>query len=411
MTLPQKLERTRILLQLSPPQIAAIMGVSAPTYRRYESGAVSPPTDALQKLATYTGLSVSQYVDNQPWPEAVQSVIVEKSASNGLLIESGDLPAATVAGGRARRLRRVRDLFFGGSVTDMAARAGLSKFRLSDYLNEKKPITDSTLQKVATGAGVSLHWLKTGEGDMLSTSPAPQLSPGKIHQGQALKTFVALSWGASRRLADAMGVEAGTMSSYYNRAEFSVKQLRNLRGAFKALGWDFDRQVMGGVRAVGELPDAGRESSHEIIFVKSGDRGGFIRESFRGLQPFYDTSYTSLEKLPVNLILLNPQTEKENHVIFEIDDPEMGQTARPGWRLLTYLAPASDWTNLTGHVIVQYKTAKGEGLLFRRIVRRSLSIDGMLHLQGDAPGSELSLPETDIVHIFKALRFLDAPID
>jgi len=77
--------------------------------------------------------------------------------------------------GLSARLRRCVELV--GSGNELARRAGLSRGVLERYLTGRNEVKAQRLVTIAQAAGVSVEWLATGDGAMISeeTQPAPAL--------------------------------------------------------------------------------------------------------------------------------------------------------------------------------------------------------------------------------------------
>lgn len=63
---------------------------------------------------------------------------------------------------------RIRELIkmFGVTQNDFADKISTDRSNFSKHLNGKLPISDSLINKIVVGLGVSKNWLKSGEGDI-----------------------------------------------------------------------------------------------------------------------------------------------------------------------------------------------------------------------------------------------------
>lgn len=139
-----------------PSEVARRMNVALPTLTRWRTGNADPSRTNLAKLADATGVDLSWLATGAG---DLNEIFVQKHHD----VTSQAFPRFEIDLGN--RIRVVADMY--ASRQDAASTAGCSKQSLDKYMKGEQSPTLKTMFMLASGVGVSLDWLATGDGPML----------------------------------------------------------------------------------------------------------------------------------------------------------------------------------------------------------------------------------------------------
>lgn len=384
-TLSEKITYYRTMNEISRQVMATEMRISLHQMRGIEDGTISPDTESMDRLITYTSIPYDTWVNPRI-----------------------ELPTTLNNNPRKQRerLRQVINEKADGNLSEFARLVEVDKTTLSRMLSGERRMNDNHLRQIEIRTRARLEWLKSGrEPAYHAANWSPENDPtATIKEGAMLAGFMdrhGISWVA---LGKQMGVSKAASTQYQHTQGFhaakkvaimeALKKLTSDEGLTEADVFATPPNVAVSVSATHPAPATGkilpvnvleRDAAVRLMRIPVRARAGF------GYTAYFNAPVNEQEFMDVSSNKLYPGVKAEDHKIVEVNGDSMEPQLQSGFEMLAYKLPAGQFPKMNKIVMVDFH----EELVVKRLVGIDW-VDRTVTLRSDNGGTEMRIPMDEI---------------